>query len=127
MRALIVSTLIIIVLIASWGILVSYTDKNIHDLMNTIEEEILISLYAEDFDKAADQFSELSKKWHKQKKVYSFFFNAKEINDADFSIARTKEYIHAKNVPLAAGELNCIKEQLKFLHSNELLTLDNLI
>ncbi len=125
MRALIISILSIVVLITSWSIFVNYSDKNIHKLMNAIEDDILISVYAEDWDKAEDQLNDLSKKWHKQKKVYSFFFNTMDINDADFSIARAKNYIYAKDVPLASGELNCVKEQLGFLHLNELITLDN--
>lgn len=125
MRALITSILIIAVLVTSWGIFVNYSDKNIHQLMNTIEDDILISVYAEDWDKAEDQLNDLSKKWHKQKKVYSFFFNTMDINDTDFSIARAKNYIYAKDIPLASGELNCVKEQLGFLHLNELITLDN--
>ena len=125
MRALIISILSIVVLVTSWSIFVNYSDKNIHKLMNTIEDDILISVYAEDWDKAEDQLNDLSKKWHKQKKVYSFFFNTMDINDTDFSIARAKNYIYAKDVPLASGELNCVKEQLEFLHLNELITLDN--
>jgi len=124
-RALITSILIIAVLVTSWSIFVNYSDKNIHKLMNAIEDDILISVYAEDWDKAEDQLNDLSKKWHKQKKVYSFFFNTMDINDTDFSIARAKNYIYAKEVPLASGELNCVKEQLGFLHSNELITIDN--
>jgi len=124
-RALITSILCIAVIIASWSIFVNYSDKNIHKLMNTIEDDILISVYAEDWDKAEDQLNHLSKKWHKQKKIYSFFFNTMDINDTDFSIARAKNYVYAKDIPLASGELNCVKEQLGFLHLNELITLDN--
>ena len=125
MRALITSILCVAVIIASWSIFVNYSDKNIHKLMNTIEDDILISIYAEDWDKAEDQLNDLSKKWHKQKKVYSFFFNTMDINDTDFSISRAKNYVYAKDIPLASGELNCVKEQLGFLHLNELITLDN--
>ena len=125
MRALITSILCVAIIIASWSIFVNYSDKNIHKLRNTIEDDILISVYAEDWDKAEDQLNDLSKKWHKQKKVYSFFFNTMDINDTDFSIARAKNYVYAKDIPLASGELNCVKEQLGFLHLNELITLDN--
>ncbi len=122
MRSLIVSVLCIAIMFVSWGIFVNYSDSNIHQLMKVIEEDILISVYAEDWGKAAAQFNDLSKKWHKQKKVYSFYFNTNEINDTDFSIARAKNYIYSENLALASGELNCIKEQLNFLHMNELIT-----
>lgn len=125
MKSLIISIVSIAVVVIAWGIFVNYSDKNIHELMNKVEDDILISVYAEDWEQAADQFQDLSEKWHKQKKVYSFFFNTTAINDTDYSIARAKNYIYAKDVPLAAGELNCIKEQLAFLHLNELISLDN--
>lgn len=125
MKALIVSFISIAVIIASWGIFVNYSDKNIHKLMNAIEDDILISVYAEDWDRAEEQFNDMAGKWHKQKKIYSFFFNTMDINETDYSIARAKNYIYARDLPLAAGELNCVQEQLKFLHLNELITLDN--
>lgn len=127
MRALIISIALIIALAANWGIFVNYSDRTIHDLMNSIEDDILDNIQAEDWEQAADQFNKLSTKWHKHKKVYSFFFNAKDINDTDYSIARAKNYIDSKDIALATGELNCIREQLRFLHANELITLDNII
>jgi hypothetical protein len=125
MKALIVSIISMAVLISGWGIFVSYSDKTIHKLMNGIEDDILVSVYAQEWDKAEKQFDKVSKDWHKQKGIYTFFFNTKEINDTDYSIARAKYYIKAKDLALATGELNCIQEQLKFLHLNELITLDN--
>jgi hypothetical protein len=124
-KTLFISILGMAVIIASWSIFVNHADDNIHKLINSIEEDILISVYAEDWDNAADQFDRLSKDWHDQKKIYSFFFNTTDINNTDFSIARTKKYISTKDRSLASGELNCIKEQLGFLHLNELITLDN--
>jgi len=125
MKSLVISIISIGIIAASWGIFVNYADKNIHELKNIIEDEITISVYAEDWDSAKTQFKELSDKWHKQKKVYSFFLDTAAVMETDYSIARAKNYIYAEDVPLAAGELNCIGEQLGFLHLNELFTLDN--
>lgn len=125
MKALIVSIVSLTIVVAGWGFFVNYSDKSIHRLMNSIEDDIITSVYTQDWAKAEDQFDDLSKKWHKQKKIYSFFFNTIDINDTDFSIARAKYYIRTKNVSLASGELNCVKEQLGFLHLNELVSLDN--
>jgi hypothetical protein len=79
-----------------------------------------------EWDRAEKQFDKASKDWHRQKKIYTFFFNTKEINDTDYSIARAKYYIRTRDAALASGELNCVQEQLKFLHLNELITLDNI-
>jgi hypothetical protein len=126
MKALIISAISMAVIIGSWGIFVSYADKNIHELTNMIEDDIMISVYAEDWSTAKAQYKVLSEKWHSQKKVYTFFFDTLPVLQADYSIARVENYIYAEDVPLAAGELSCIKEQLGFLHTNELITLDNI-
>ena len=126
MKALVISIVSIAVIITSWSAFVTYSDKNIHRLMSAIEDDIIVSVDAGDWTKAENQFDDLSKNWHKQKKIYSFCFNTIDINDTDYSIARAKKYIDAKDVSLASGELNCIKEQLKFLHLNELVTIDNI-
>jgi hypothetical protein len=126
MKALIISIVSIAVLIIGWCIFVNYSDQSIHGMMNSIEDDIIINVYAENWDKAEDQFNHMSSEWHKKKKVYSFFFNTSVINEADYSIARAKSYIHAKDLSQSAGELNCIKEQLGFLHLNELITLENI-
>ncbi|HWQ78529.1 MAG TPA: DUF4363 family protein [Anaerovoracaceae bacterium] len=126
MRSLIISFVVMALVVSGWGIFVNYSDKNIHRLMNVIEDDILVSVNAEDWEKASEQIDELSEKWDKQKKVFTFFFDTEDIRDTGFSISRAKNYIKAKNLSLAAGELNLTKEQLEFLHMNELITLDNI-
>jgi hypothetical protein len=126
MKSLIISIISMAVIIGSWGIFVSFADKNIHELTDMIEDDIMVSVYDEDWTTAKAQFKELSAKWHSQKKIYTFFFDTLPVLETDYSIARAKHYIYAENVPLAAGELSSIEEQLGFLHMNELLTLDNI-
>ncbi len=71
-------------------------------------------------------YDRLSDQWHDHKKIYTFFFNTSEILDTVYAIARAKYYIKSEDVALSAGELNMAREQLKFLHLNELITLDNI-
>ncbi len=126
MRSLIISIISLVVIITVWGFFVNYADKNIHELTGIIEDDILENVYAQNWDKAENQVSDLSKKWHDQKKTYTFFFDTAAVMETDYSIARAKQYIAAKDVTLASVELSCIKEQLGFLHLNELITLDNI-
>lgn len=126
MRALIISISCFSVLITSWVMFTNYTDENIHALTKSIENDIIVSVSAEDWNTAESQFEKLSDKWHNQKKVYTFFYHTSAINDADFSIARAKGYIKSEDPSMAIGELLCIKEQLVFLHFNELITLENI-
>lgn len=126
MKALFISIISIGILLTSWGFFVNYADKNLHELTRMIEKDIMISVYSGDWQNAELKYKDLSEKWHKQKKIYTFFFDTSAVMDTDYSIARAKNYIYAEDIPLASGELNCIKEQLGFLHLNELITLDNI-
>ena len=126
MKALVVAIASLVVMISGWAVFVSYSDSQIHELMNTIDNDILADVYDGDWSNAESQFRQLSKEWHHQKKIYSFFFNNIDVNETDYSIARAKDYIKSQDTALAAGELNCIKEQLKFLHFNELASFDNI-
>lgn len=127
MKALIVSIISLGIIVSGWLIFVNYADNNLHKLIDNIEDDITISVKSEEWDKASDSFNEVSKSWHKQKKIYSFFLDTSAINQTDYSIARAKSYISSEDEPLALGELSCIKEQLGFLHLNELITLENIL
>ena len=127
MKSFIISFISIGILICGWGIFVHYADNHLHDLMNMIDEEILADANEGDWDSSAESFQELSNKWHDQKKIYSLFLDTEAVNNTDFSIARAKKYIESKDLALSAGELNCIREQLGFLHLNEIISLENII
>lgn len=127
MKALVISIISLGIIIIGWCTFVNYADDNLHKLIDKIEDDITISIKSEEWDIASESFQEISKAWHKQKKIYSFFINTSAINETDYSIARAKAYIVTKNQPLALGELSCIKEQLGFLHLNELITIDNIL
>lgn len=126
MRAFILSIVTMITLVVIWGVYVSYTHDHILKLTDSIEDHILVSIAEEDWESAQSAFDELSDKWHQQKKVYSFFVDTNTLNQADFAIAKAQAYLKARDYALAAGELANIKEQLHFMHTNELITLDNL-
>jgi len=127
LKSLIISIVSLGVLVMGWCFFVNYADDHLHKLMDEIEDEITISVKNSEWDKASNDFKDLSKSWHKDKKIYSFFIDTSAINETDYSIARAKAYISAENEPLAIGELSCIKEQLGFLHLNELITIDNVL
>ncbi|MGI6731771.1 MAG: DUF4363 family protein [Anaerovoracaceae bacterium] len=126
MRALIISTIILLCLIFIWFTFVDYADENLHALIDIIEKNVAVSIQDDDWESAAQIFQQVSEQWHENKKVYSFFFNTSDVMDTDFSIAKAEAYIAMQDVALSMGELSHIKEQLGFLHSNELITLENI-
>lgn len=126
MKALISSVLLLAISVAGWLVFLNYTHDTLHSMMNQIKEEVLIQVEAENWEEAGDNFDKVSEKWHKEKKRYALFLDSSAILDTDFSVARAKGYLEAKDVSLATGELKCIVEQLGFLHANEKVTWENL-
>lgn len=127
MRALLTATFILILIVSTWGVFIHHVDDNIHLLIDIIEEDIEVNLEQPNWPGAYAGIKKLSEEWHDQKKVYAFFFSTLDMNEADYALAKAKSYISTENLSLAAGELANLKEQLKFLHSNELITLENLL
>ncbi|MBN7774156.1 DUF4363 family protein [Clostridium aminobutyricum] len=126
MRSLVVSFLCLVLLIGTWAVYSDYSDKKIHTYINDIENGILLDVTSDNWPQAEDKFNTLEDSWHQYKSIACFFFSTDKINEADYSIAKIKYYIKAEDGSNASGELSCLKEQLKFLHENESITLQNI-
>lgn len=126
MKALVTSILIMVLLLGSWWGFSYFADNSLHELMETSKKDILKAIADEDWQKADNKMKEVSEQWHKDKKIYSLYFRTSAINDTDYSIARAKEYIKRKDSSNSSGEISCLIEQLKFLHGNEILSIENL-
>lgn len=126
MRSLIVSTLCVLAIFIAWMFFSNFADETLHELMSMTEDDLIVSVVAEDWEKSEDNMELFSDKWHEYKTIYSFFLNAADINNTDYSIARCTQYIKAEDISNSAGELACVKEQLKFLHLKETLRLENI-
>jgi len=126
MKALIISIASIAVIIAAWWIFTDYAGSRIDGLIGDIDGRIRPSIEAGNWDEASEQIGELSGKWQEQKKVYTIFFDTTELIAAEHSIAVAESYIKEQDPALSAGELSLLAEQLKYLHANELISLDNI-
>jgi hypothetical protein len=111
----------------SWSFYISYSDEKIHTYINIIENGILLDVTSGEWSQAENKFEVLEDDWHEYKKTASFFFSTDKINDADYSIARIKYYSNSEDTSNSSGELSCLKEQLKFLHENEKINLQNIL
>ncbi|WP_027399917.1 DUF4363 family protein [Anaerovorax odorimutans] len=126
MKSLSISTLCLVILIVGWFIFADFADDTLHNLMNYIEDDIITYASNENWEEASKNMEDLNKRWHRYKRIYAFFLSTDDINETDYSIARAIYFIKSEDVSNSTGELNCIKEQLRFLHFNETLTLENI-
>ncbi|MFV0517546.1 MAG: DUF4363 family protein [Aminipila sp.] len=127
MKSFLVSFLSLILLLGIWGFYTNYSDKEIHQFIDSVENSILIDVENANWEQAEDKFNQLEKNWHEYKKVACFFFSTDKINSVDYTIARSKYYIKCKDDSNSSGELSCLKEQFKFLHENESVSFSNIL
>ena len=127
MRALIVSTISLCLLIGGWAIFYNYSDNHHHEMINDCDNIVMAAVENEDWDKAYDQFKQVYDHWHKYRKKALLFLDTQTVNDTDCSFAKTLKYIKAEDVSNGSGELLGLREQLKSLHLNESISLQNIL
>ena len=126
MKALIISILCLGVLVAIWTAFDSYSDARLDGYIYEINKLVMPAVEREDWESARAAFDRVSDDWHKYRKISTFFFDRRLLNETDYSIARAKYYIKAEDLSNSSGELASLKEQLTFFHSNESFNLANI-
>ena len=126
MRALLAATLIVLLLIGSWMIFFTYSEQNLQEYVNDIEETILPLVENETWKEAYQQMEQLNKDWHQYKKAALFFLDTETINEIDYSLAKAIKYVKARDISNSSGELNAMVEQLTFLSSNDKISWQNI-
>lgn len=125
MRALIIAFVCIALTISTWLLFLNHADESLHQMSAIVEKKVYTEVDKGQWQEAEKDFEQFTDKWHDHKDIYSLFLDHSIIAETDFSIARTKDYIKSKSTALSLAELSCIKEQLKLLHQNEMLSFDN--
>ena len=106
MRSLVVSSLCLAVLLAGWGAFHYVSAEKSDEYITEIREVLIPAVQAEEWETAQKSFKEFGRDWHSYKKA--------------------EEFIKAKDPSNSAGELAALREQFKFLHRNESISMGNI-
>lgn len=126
MRALAVSSICLAVLLAGWGVFHYISAEKTDEYISEIKEVIIPAVRAENWAAAKAGFDEFGRDWHRYKKTAAYFFDTAALNEVDYSVARAEEFIRAEDPSNSAGELAALREQFKFLHKNESISMGNI-
>jgi hypothetical protein len=80
----------------------------------------------EHWDSASEQTEELEQNWDRKGKWWPALLDHQEIDNIDFAIAKNKEYIAAKNAPLALGQLSEIRQMIKHIPQKGTINITNI-
>ena len=127
MRSLWISIVALALVIGIYGIFYTNSHKELSRMTGQCQGPIMEAVEAEDWKTANDAFQAEYQRWQEYRKTARLFLDTDTINDADQTFAKTLKYIKAEDRSNGSGELLALAQQLKLLHENESITLQNIL
>ncbi len=90
-------------------------------------EKITIGIEKKHWGEAYEQTIELEKVWDKEAKWWPTVLDHQEIDNIEFSMARAREYVAAKNAPLSLGQFSELALMIKHIPEKETISLKNIL
>lgn len=90
-------------------------------------ESIAGAVSRQDWQQAEKQMAALEKTWNKKKNWWPALMDHQEIDNIESSIARTREYITAREIGLSRGEISQLKLMINHIPEKEKLNLKNIL
>ncbi|SHJ72367.1 protein of unknown function [Geosporobacter subterraneus DSM 17957] len=126
MRAFIISSAAVLLIITGWIFLYQSVEHQTAEFVEALSQ-LTKTLNQEDWETAASNFKEIRNKWQITRNKWTIFLHHHEIDNIDLSMARTVQYIETKNKPLSLGETEALKQLFHIVKENEALTLTNVL
>lgn len=126
MRNFVISTICLGLLIATWGIFDFYSKQKVEEYQTRLDHTIIKTVESENWKKAYSDFEQFIADWKDYKKRAAFFLDTQPLNETEYTIARAKYYMKAKDISNTSGELASLSKQLLALHENEALSAKNI-
>lgn len=127
MRALIVSTLTLSILIGCWFCFYQYSHHALDEMIDVCQEEVMPAIESNRWEQAYNTFSSQYDAWHRYKKKARLMLETNKINEIDTAFSKSLMYIKAKDLSNSSGELLALQDSLHFLQENESITLANIL
>jgi len=127
MKHLIISTTVLILLIAGWCIFFSYSHSELDELSYIIDTQVLPSVESENWNQSSNELKNAIVKWNKYRKKARFVLDNEQINEIDECFSRSSKYILAEDISNASGELDALSDHLLLIVENEELSIENIL
>jgi hypothetical protein len=117
-------------------ILVIFTGVGIwsnHALSTSAEEfskqidEIILTAQNDQWDHAYQKTKDLRKNWDNQASWWPIILDHQEIDNIEFALIKTEQYIKTNNIDLSLGQLFELKLMIKHIPEKEAVTITNIL
>ncbi|MGI5920531.1 MAG: DUF4363 family protein [Syntrophomonadaceae bacterium] len=124
---ILITMIIILVLIVGAGY---WTNNALQKATNGLVKQIdivITEIRSGDKQAAITANKQLEDKWKKEAKWWPIFLDHQEIDNIEFCMARTKEYVKNGNNPLSLGQLSELRLMIEHIPEKEAVTLENIL
>lgn len=124
---LLLALLIILTAIISLGL---WTNKSLEDSTSDFVQDIdkiKGEIEKNNWDAAYEQTINLKSDWNKKANWWPTVLDHQEMDNIEFSLARVKEYVEAKDTALSRGQLSELKLMIQHIPEKEAVTIKNIL
>lgn len=121
--------LVLSILFAAVVALGFWTNRSLQSVSGELAqnvEHITAQVESNNWERAYEQTIELEKTWDGKTKWWPTILNHQEIDNMEFSLARVKEYVAARNTALARGQLSELEMMIRHIPEIQAVTLKNI-
>ena len=113
-------------IIIATGIWTNHTlKKSTEEFLGSIGE-IEQSLENNHWEAARERFREMEKSWEKKSKWWQVILDHQEMDNIEFSMARTGAYLEKENIPLTWGQLSELRLIIRHIPEREAFNIQNI-
>jgi hypothetical protein len=125
MRALFISTFLIIILLLSWLFIFNFITNTSREL-TTLIQEFEKNINNEQWYSAEKDLKLLESKWNNSLKLLKLVIDHDEIEKTNLSLTKVKKYILTQNKDFILGETSELKFHINHIKEKESLSLKNI-
>ncbi len=124
---LLASLLAILLVVLAAGYWTNHSlQQSTKDLSRQIER-VSQEIKQEQWEAAQKQNQHLEKTWQEKARWWPIILDHQEIDNIEFSLAKIKEYVASRDLPLALGQLSELKLMIEHIPRKEAVNLENIL
>ena len=124
---LLASLLAILLVVLAAGYWTNHSlQQSTKDLSQQIER-VSQEIKQEQWEAAQKQNQQLERTWQEKARWWPIILDHQEIDNIEFSLAKIKEYVASRDLPLALGQLSELKLMIEHIPRKEAVNLENIL
>ncbi|MDD3880368.1 MAG: DUF4363 family protein [Syntrophomonas sp.] len=124
---LLASLMAILLVVLAAGFWTNHSlQESTKDLSQQIER-VSQEIKQEQWEAAHKQHRQLEKTWQEKARWWPVVLDHQEIDNIEFSLAKVKEYVASRDLPLALGQLSELKLMIEHIPRKEAVNLENIL